>query len=118
MLANLGMGWGEVSSGPPLPSWLAGGQYGSYIFKTNKILLVSPSGTQWVDYIPVKQLYPPTEEDVNRWTNQGAVAVEIISSGIGLAAWKDYIPAVEVGYQNSGRWKTDNIGFLPIVDIT
>lgn len=85
----------------------------SGVFKVRKALVVSTTGrAKWVNYIPVKQVTTPT---VGTSNNDGAVEVELLGSGSGLAEWVDYIPIVEVVDGDSGKWRYDNSGWIPIL---
>lgn len=100
-----------------LPGWVDNTKFPSWIMKISKVLVVTTTNrTKWIHYIPVKQVVP-SSDSVNRYDQQGAVAVQILSSGTGLREWVDYIPVVEVADADSGRWRTDNTGFIPIVGI-
>jgi len=91
---------------------------GSHVLKVPNVLVVSAVGrTKWVNYLPVKQVTPGASS-TNTFNNDGAIGVSILSSGSGLTEWVDYIPVVEVSDPDSGRWHTDNTGFIPIVEIT
>lgn len=83
------------------------------VLKVRKVLIVSASGrTRWVHYIPCKQATSPS---VGRYDNNGAVEVQLLGSGSGLTEWVDYIPIVEVADSDSGKWRYDNAGFIPIL---
>jgi hypothetical protein len=83
----------------------------------NVYIITAGSRTKWKDYIPVKQVTPGTNS-TNTYNNDGAIAVVILVSNSGLVEGKDYIPVVEVTDPDSGRWRTDNTGFIPIIGIS
>lgn len=90
---------------------------GTLLIKVSNILVVSASGrVKWVNYIPVKRVTPGTNS-TNTFNSDGAIGVTILASGTGLTEWVHYTPVVEVVDGDSGRWRTDNTGFIPIVEI-
>lgn len=81
-----------------------------------RVFEVSPSGlVKWVDYIPIKEVVPGTGH-VRTYENDGAMAVETLSSVTGLVAWVDYLPVVPV--TDSAQWRSDNDGFIPVDGFT
>lgn len=104
------------SGSVPLPSYVTNLIYGSVLFKVTKVYEVSSTGrTRWTNYIPVKFTTNPA---VTPNYFGGAVAVDSLSDVTGLVEWVDYIPVVAVSDDDSGAWRTDNNGFIPLVEIT
>jgi hypothetical protein len=98
------------------PLQVSAGGHGS-VMRCSKVVIVSATGlTKWVNYLPVKQV-SPSQVDANTFASGGALAVQILSSGTGLTPWVDYIPVVEVTDGDESRWRYDNNGWIPIVEI-
>lgn len=57
---------------------------------------------------------PPTNK-IDRYENDGALAVTVLSSVVGLTEWVDYIPVVLVDQLDVTQWTYENTGFKPIV---
>ena len=73
--------------------------------------LSSVSGlTQWIDYIPVKEVSSPTT--LNAYDNDDAILVSPLASTTGKLAWKDYIPVYLV--TTGVAWSSDNNGYIPV----
>lgn len=109
---------GYVLSGQPV-ALLYSGQpglpdTGRYLKK--KVFAVSPSGkVKWVDYIPVHQHPEVLPQNADRYNDNGAITVQVLSSVTGLTAWRDYTPIVDVG--SGGRWRFDSNGYIAIVPV-
>lgn len=89
----------------------------AYLGSRKSVVQVSPSGrTRWVHYIPVKYV-TTTEDKVNRYDYDGALAVSTID-GTGLVEWTDYVPVVVVEDDDTGKWTTNDAGFIPVVEVT
>jgi hypothetical protein len=83
------------------------------VFKIRRALVVSTTGrAKWLNYIPVKQVEGSTP---GTYDNNGAVEIELLVSGVGLTEWLDYVPIVEVVDGDSGKWRYDNSGWIPIL---
>lgn len=84
-------------------------------FVKRPIFLVSPSGkVKWVDYIPIKEILVSSIQ-ADRFDDVGALSVKELGSVTGLVAWVDYIPCALVSDPNT--WRTDDIGYIPVVKI-
>lgn len=82
------------------------------------VFVVSPaSRTRWVSYIPIKQFPSTVSAKADRFDDDGALSVKILSSNSGKVEWVDYYPVVEVTDPNTGKWRTDDLGFIPVVAI-
>lgn len=80
---------------------------------------VSPSGlSQWVHYLPVTRVLLDDEDKVNRFDDDGALAVRVLDSTSGLTPWVDYIPVVEVDRDAKGKWTYNDNGYIPICEVT
>lgn len=80
---------------------------------------ISPSGLiQWVHYLPVTRVLLEDEDKINRFDDDGALAVRVLDNTTGLTPWVDYIPVVEVDRDPRGRWTYDDSGFLPVTEVT
>lgn len=81
-----------------------------------KVFVVSSSGRKrWVEYVPVKQFPATTAAKAGRYDTDGALTVVILGSASGLREWVDYWPVVEVADSDNGKWRFDDLGFLPVV---
>lgn len=84
-----------------------------------KVFVVSAAGrVKWVSYIPVKQYPSTTTYERNRFDDLGALDVYFLSSVTGLREWVDYIPVVEVTDPDSGKWRYNDTGFIPVLSVT
>lgn len=108
-LTNIGFaGTGAVISGLP--------DNGKY--RKLKVFVVASAGrVRWVSYIPIKQFPSTTSIKADRFDDDGALSVQILSSNSGLVEWVDYYPVVEVADSNAGKWRVDPLGFIPVVAI-
>lgn len=87
-------------------------------FVKQPVFVVSASGRiKWVDYIPVKQFPSTTALQADRYDDNGALTVVMLGSVAGKIAWTDYLPIVEVADPDTGKWRYDALGFLPVVAI-
>jgi hypothetical protein len=87
-------------------------------YKKRPIFLVSAVGrTRWVHYWPIKQFPLTTSAQADRYDDDGALTVDILASNSGLTEWVDYIPCVEVADPDTGKWRTNDTGFLPVVAV-
>ncbi len=81
-------------------------------FKVKTFTLASLTGlTRWVDYIPVKEVTPGR---VDSYDNNGAVSVAPLANETGSIRWVDHLPVGVVADADSGKWRTDNAGFIPV----
>lgn len=87
-------------------------------YRKIRVFYVSASGrVRWVSYIPVKTFLSTDPKKVDRYDDDGALSITALSSTSGLREWVDYIPVVEVSDPDSGKWRFDATGFLPVVPI-
>lgn len=70
---------------------------------------------RWVDYIPVA-VVPGCE--AGRYEENGCWATLPLASDSGKVAWVDYIPVGEVAPDDTGKWRYENNGWMPVDDLT
>ena len=76
------------------------------------LFLGSVVGLQrWADYIPVNFGVGTTLTE-GSYNNNGFIAMEAISSGVGLVPFKDYVP-VFYDAQATDAWQVSTTGFIP-----
>lgn len=73
---------------------------------------------RWVDYIPVQFFNTTSAAEADRFDREGAITVKVLTSTSGLRSWVDYIPVFVTTGPASGRWRYDDDGFLPLVQVT
>lgn len=83
-------------------------------YESAVIAVVSPTGEKWTDYIPVKFIETIADSKINTYDLDGAIAADQLSSVSGKQAYTDYVPVVEVTDPDSGKWRTDGNGFIPL----
>lgn len=97
-------------------NWPQGGLVDTGVFGyKNVFVLGSNTGlVQWVDYIPV-QFLTVTADKVDRYVPGGALACKALGSVTGLTKWVDYIPVFVTS--NTGTFRTDDTGYIPMVKL-
>jgi hypothetical protein len=84
-------------------------------FKVPYGYIVSATGrARWRSYVPVQQVVP-TVHEINTYAAEGAITVDLLDDVTGLTEWIDYIPIVEVSDGESGKWRFDNDGWIPVI---
>jgi hypothetical protein len=87
-------------------------------YNKQPVFVVSPTGrVRWTSYIPIKQFPLTSAAKADRTDDDGALTVTVLGSASGLTEWVDYWPVVEVADPDTGKWRTDSVGFLPVVAI-
>lgn len=88
----------------------------SYSGARRIVYVISTTGLRkWADYIPVVY-QTPTVDKINRFDDLGALAVQTLSSPVGQI-WRDYIPVGIVSGAQYYRWRTDDLGYIPVVEV-
>ena len=87
----------------------------AYLGAKTKVYVVSATGKKrWYDYIPLKMTGNPLK--IGRYDFDGAKSVTTLASPVGTA-WVDYIPVVLVTDPDSGRYRFDDTGFIPAIEV-
>jgi len=85
--------------------------------KANIAFLSDVSGlTEWIDYIPVKEVTTNTTVE-NTYANNGYIVTNAIADVTNLNKWEHYIPVYDVTSDTNynKKWSTDVGGYIPIV---
>lgn len=87
-------------------------------YRMIKVFVVSSTGrVRWVSYVPMKQFASTTPAQADRFDDNGALTIKVLSDVTGLTEWVDYLPVVMVADANTGKWRYDDTGFIPVVPV-
>lgn len=85
-----------------------------------RVIYMLPSATgrkKWIGYIPVKRVGTAEAKDIGSTNENGCWYVHYISSVTGLKEWIDYTPCFLVSSPAAGKWRYDDLGWIPVSDI-
>lgn len=69
---------------------------------------------KWVDYVPVKiGVYTGRADSFD---DSGSVSAQVLTSTTGLIEWEDYTPVYGVTDPAAGKWRTDDLGWIPVTN--
>jgi len=71
---------------------------------------------RWVDYIPVQTAADTAADKIGTYENDGALYTQRLDDLTNKVKWVDYIPVYITADAASGRWRTDNDGWIPVTE--